>query len=83
MNIDYGEILDCGLGCMSSQSPDRKRTVFSLRGRGIQLMDVDDSDREDMDRRRWSAQWPPDVKYLACRSTTGLDNLQLQLASER
>lgn len=56
MNIDNGEILDCGLECMPSQSPDWKRTVFTLRGRGIQLMDVDGSNREDIDRSRWSAQ---------------------------
>ena len=65
MNIDNGENLDCGLECMPSQSPDQKRTVFTQRGRGIQLMDVDDSNHEDMDRHRWSAQWSPDVKYLA------------------
>lgn len=65
MNIDNGEILDFGLGCMPSQSPDRKRTVFTQRGRGIQLLDVDGSNLEDMDRHRWRAQWSPDVKYWA------------------
>jgi len=28
-------------------------------------MDIDGSNREDMDRRRWNAQWSPGVKYLA------------------
>lgn len=65
VNIDDGQILDCGPGCMPSQSPDGKRIVFTQSGRGIQMMDADGSNREEIDRRGWSAQWSPDGKYLA------------------
>lgn len=65
VNIDDGEMLDCGPGCMPSQSPDGKRIVFTQSGRGILMMDADGPNREDIDRSGWSAQWSPDGKHLA------------------
>ena len=65
VNIDSGKLVDCGPGCMPSQSPDGKRIVFTQNGRGILMMDSDGSNREDIDRRGWSAQWSPDGKFLA------------------
>jgi Tol biopolymer transport system component len=65
VNIDSGKLVDCGPGCMPSQSPDGKRIVFTQSRRGILMMDADGSNREDIDRSGWSAQWSPDGKYLA------------------
>ncbi|MGZ0171067.1 MAG: DUF1583 domain-containing protein [Planctomycetales bacterium] len=65
VNIDDGELVDCGPGCMPSQSPDGKRIVFTQSGRGILMMDADGSNREEIDRSGWSAQWSPDGKHLA------------------
>lgn len=65
VNIDDGKLVDCGPGCMPSQSPDGKRIVFTQTGRGILMMDADGSNREEIDRRGWSAQWSPDGKFLA------------------
>ena len=64
-SIDGTKVIDRGLGCMPSFSPDGKRIVFTQSGRGILMMNADGTNREEIDRNGWSAQWSPDGKSLA------------------
>ncbi|NQV25531.1 MAG: DUF1583 domain-containing protein [Rhodopirellula sp.] len=65
VNVDDLKVFDCGLGCMPGLSPDGKRIVFTQSGRGILMMNADGTNREEVDRNGWSAQWSPDGKSLA------------------
>jgi len=65
VNADGTNLRDAGLGCMPSFSPDGKRIVHTQPGHGIVIMDIDGTNRKDIARNGWGAQWSPDGKFIA------------------
>ena len=60
---DGSEIRDIGPGCMPSFSPDGKQVVLS--DNGIEIMNVDGTNRQILDASGWGTQWSPDGKWIA------------------
>lgn len=54
---------DIGPGCMPSFSPDGKQLVLS--DNGIEIMNVDGTNRRVLDASGWGTQWSPDGKWIA------------------
>ncbi len=62
-NADGSGIQDLGPGCMPSFSPDGKQIVLSYSG--IEMMNVDGTNRQTLDASGWGTQWSPDGKWIA------------------
>lgn len=64
VNVDTGDVYDCGEGCMPSYSADGKRMAYTFPGFGVGTMDLMGRDRKLIERSAWSAMWSPNGRYI-------------------
>ncbi|MFK7779514.1 MAG: translocation protein TolB, partial [Gimesia sp.] len=78
-NADGSDQKIIGPGAMPSWSPGGNRIAFSqLSPYGVAIMNADGSDPKLIDSGGWGAQWSPDGKKIAYRSSTsGKANLRI------